>query len=159
MLTPPSPFYHFQPLCLTFACPPQASLSAGHGSRSTLDREFEKEFSRLDSDISFGSGVIARSPLSDLEHDLKFSSLVPSTRSPLNTAGHSASSSKTEKCSSSVSSTNGSWPHRESHHETTYRSTRMGDSGIPHSSYAHSSSSYDSERPYKNAVSNFSYNI
>ena len=93
-------------------CPPQASLSAGHGSRSTLDREFEKEFSRLDSDISFSSGVIARSPLSDLEHDLKFSSLVPSTRSPLNTAGHSASSSKTEKCSSSVSSTNGSWPHR-----------------------------------------------
>ena len=95
-------------------CPPQASLSAGHGSRSTLDREFEKEFSRLDSDISFSSGVIGRSTLSDLEHDLKFSSLVPTTRSPLNTAGHSASSSttKTEKYSSSVSSTNGSLPHR-----------------------------------------------
>ena len=50
-------------------------------------------------------------------------------------------------------------PDRESHHDSTYRSTRVGDSGIPHTSYGHSSSSYDSNRPYKNAVSNFSYNI
>ena len=50
-------------------------------------------------------------------------------------------------------------PHRESHHDSTYRSTRVGDSGIPHTSYGHSSSSYDSNRPYKNAVSNYSYNI
>ena len=49
--------------------------------------------------------------------------------------------------------------YRESHHDSTYRSTRVGDSGIPHTSYGHSSSSYDSDRPYKNAVSNFSYNI
>ena len=48
---------------------------------------------------------------------------------------------------------------RESHHDSTYRSTRVGDSGIPHTSYGHSSSSYDSDRPYKNTVSNFSYNI
>jgi len=143
-----------------------ASLSAGLGARSTLDREFdrtfEKDFSRLDSaDLSFSSGLGARSALSDLEHDLKFSSLSSRARSPLNTNGHSASSStyKAEKYSSSVSSANGGLPHRESHHDSTYRSTRVGDSGIPHTSYGHSSSSYDSDRPYKNAVSNFSYNI
>merc|ERR1712055_1058926 len=142
-----------------------ASLSAGLGARSTLDREFdrsfEKDFSRLDSDLSFSSGLGARSALSDLEHDLKFSSLSSRPRSPLNTTGHSASSStyKAEKYSSSLSSTNGGLPHRESHHDSTYRSTRVGDSGIPHTSYGHSSSSYDSDRPYKNAVSNYSYNI
>merc|ERR1712055_822014 len=52
-----------------------ASLSAGLGARSTLDREFdrsfEKDFSRLDSDLSFSSGLGARSALSDLEQDLK----------------------------------------------------------------------------------------
>merc|ERR1712213_271175 len=150
-----------------------ASLS-GLGARSTLDREFdrsferdfssrrefEKDFSRLDSGLNFSSGLGARSALSDLEHDLKFSSLASRARSPLSTS-HSGSSStyKAEKYSSSTSSTNGGLPHRESHHDSTYRSTRVGDSGIPHTSYGHSSSSYDSDRPYKNAVSNFSYNI
>ena len=178
-------------------CQSQASLS-GLGARSTLDREFdrsferdfssrrefekdfsrrefEKDFSRLDSDLNFSSGLGARSALSDLEHDLKFSSLASRARTPLSTS-HSGSSStyKAEKYSSSTSSTNGGLPHRflvlafphpyclssrESHHDSTYRSTRVGDSGIPHTSYGHSSSSYDSDRPYKNAVSNFSYNI
>merc|ERR1712158_50596 len=115
-----------------------ASLSAGLGARSTLDREFdrtfEKDFSRhLDSDLTFSSGLGGRSAFS--------------------------STYKAEKYSSSVSSANGGLPHRESHHDSTYRSTRVGDSGIPHTSYGHSSSSYDSNRPYKNAVSNFSYNI
>merc|ERR1712119_11382 len=111
--------------------------------------------------MGFSSGLGARSALSDLEHDLKFSSLSSRGRSPLTTSGHSGSSStyKAEKYSSSVSSSNGGLPHRESHHDSTYRSSRVGDSGIPHTSYGHSSSSYDSDRPYKNAVSNFSYNI
>merc|ERR1711902_266777 len=87
-----------------------ASLSAGLGARSTLDREFdrtfEKDFSRhLDSDLTFSSGLGARSALSDLEHDLKFSSLSSRGRSPLSTS-HSGSSStyKAEKYSSSTSS-------------------------------------------------------
>merc|ERR1712219_16691 len=137
-----------------------ASLSAGLGARSTLDREFDRTFDKdFSADLSFTSGLGTRSALSDLEHDLKFSSRA---RSPLiNTNAHSSSSStyKAEKYSSSVSSANGGLPHRESHHDSTYRSTRVGDSGIPHTSYGHSSSSYDSDRPYKNAVSNFSYNI
>merc|ERR1712117_335010 len=123
--------------------------------------------SALGSDTgSFSSGLSSRSALSDLDRDMARhvnSKLSTSTRSPINTttnSGSSSSSYKTEKySSSSVSSTNGGLPHRESHHDSTYRSTRVGDSGIPHTSYAHTSSSFDSDRPYKNAVSNFSYNI
>merc|ERR1711973_973795 len=119
--------------------------------------------SALGSDTgSFSSGLSSRSTLStDLDRDMARhvnSSLSTSTRSPLNTTTHSGSSSsyKTEKySSSSVSSTNGGLSHRESHHDSTYRSTRVGDSGIPHTSYAHTTSSFDSDRPYKNAVSNF----
>merc|ERR1712088_486248 len=73
--------------------------------------------------------------------------LSSTTRSPLAGSSGSSSTYKTEKYSSSVSSSNGGLPHRESHHDSTYRSTRMGDSGIPHTSYGHSSSSYDSDRP------------
>merc|ERR1711902_43694 len=118
--------------------------------------------SALGSDTgSFSSGLSSRSALSDLDRDMA-RHVNSSMRSPLNTTTHSGSSSsyKTEKySSSSVSSANGGLPHWESHHDSTYRSTRVGDSGIPHTSYAHTSSSFDSDRPYKNAVSNFSYNI
>merc|ERR1711872_341646 len=119
--------------------------------------------SALGSDTgSFSSGLSSRSALSDLDRDIT-RHVNSSMRSPINTTSNSGSSSssyKTEKySSSSVSSANGGLPHRESHHDSTYRSTRVGDSGIPHTSYAHTSSSFDSDRPYKNAVSNFSYNI
>merc|ERR1711874_956158 len=101
--------------------------------------------------------------MSDMERDMarhlsSSSPLASTTRAPLASTASSATY-KTEKYTSSVSSTNTGLPHRESHHDSTYRSTRVGDSGIPHTSYGHSSSSYDSDRPYKNAVSNFSYNI
>merc|ERR1739838_502515 len=43
--------------------------------------------------------------------------------------------------------------------DSTYRSTATGASGIPHTSYAHTSSGYSSENPYKNKVSSYSYNI
>merc|ERR1712156_25929 len=119
--------------------------------------------SALGSDTgSFSSGLSSRSALSDLDRDIT-RHVNSSMRSPINTttnSGSSSSSYKTEKySSSSVSSANGGLPHRESHHDSTYRSTRVGDSGIPHTSYAHTTSSFDSDRPYKNAVSNFSYNI
>merc|ERR1712047_58391 len=119
--------------------------------------------SALGSDTgSFSSGLSSRSALSDLDRDIT-RHVNSSMRSPINTttnSGSSSSSYKTEKySSSSVSSTNGGLPHRESHHDSTYRSTRVGNSGIPHTSYAHTSSSFDSDRPYKNAVANFSYNI
>merc|ERR1711973_434797 len=100
--------------------------------------------SALGSDTgSFSSGLSSRSTLSDLDRDLA-RHVNSSMRSPLNTTTHSGASSsyKTEKySSSSVSSANGGLPHRESHHDSTYRSTRVGDSGIPHTSYAHTTSS------------------
>merc|ERR1712012_851679 len=91
--------------------------------------------SALGSDTgSFSSGLSTRSTLSDLDRDMA-RHVSTSMRSPLNTTTHSGSSSssyKTEKySSSSVSSANGGLPHRESHHDSTYRSTRVGDSGIP----------------------------
>ena len=39
------------------------------------------------------------------------------------------------------------------------RSTATGTSGIPHSSYAHSSQNYNSDNPYGNRTSSYSYNI
>ena len=36
---------------------------------------------------------------------------------------------------------------------------RTGAAGIPHTSYSHNTSSFDSDRPYRNNVSSFSYNI
>merc|ERR1712211_113225 len=111
--------------------------------------------SALGADTNFSSGLGSSSMrstgLSDMERDmarhLSSSSSLSTTRSPLTgSTGHSGSSStyKTEKYSSSLSSVNGGLPHRESHHDLTYRSTRVGDSGIPHTSYGHSSPSYDS---------------
>merc|ERR1712025_1252705 len=110
------------------------------------------------------SSIRSTAGLSDMERDMdrhlsSSSTSLSTTRSPLAGSSGSSSTYKTEKYSSNVSSVNGGLPHRESHHDSTYRSTRVGDSGIPHTSYGHSSSSYDSDRPYKNAVSNFSYNI
>merc|ERR1712228_436656 len=43
--------------------------------------------------------------------------------------------------------------------DSTYKSTRTGASGIPHTSYSHTTSSFDSYRPHRNNVSSFSYNI
>ena len=36
---------------------------------------------------------------------------------------------------------------------------RMGPGNIPHPSYSHNTASFDSDRPYRNNVSSFSYNI
>jgi hypothetical protein len=43
--------------------------------------------------------------------------------------------------------------------DNTYKSVSTGASGIPHTSYSHTGSSYSTENPYKNRVSSFSYNI
>merc|ERR1712080_10959 len=111
--------------------------------------------SALGTDAGFSglgsSSIRSTAGLSDTERDmarhLSSTSSLSTSRSPLAGSSGSSSTYKTEKYSSNVSSVNGGLPHRESHHDSTYRSTRVGDSGIPHTSYAHSSSSYDSDRP------------
>merc|ERR1712018_287841 len=95
--------------------------------------------SALGTDAGFSSGLGSSSirstaGLSDMERDmarhLSSSTSLSTTRSPLAGSSGSSSTYKTEKYSSNVSSVNGGLPHRESHHDSTYRSTRVGDSGI-----------------------------
>merc|ERR1719489_138230 len=73
----------------------------------------------------------------------------------------STASKKVSSYSSSYSSTSGtgSRPVVEYSTDSSYKSSNTGASGIPHSSYAHTSSSYSSDNPYKNRVSSYSYNI
>jgi len=79
------------------------------------------------------------------------------------TTGSSSSSSKKVQSSSYssryASTSDGGRPKVESSSDYTMRSSATGASGIPHSSYAHQSSSYSSDNPYKNRVSSYSYNI
>merc|ERR1711962_1540819 len=126
------------------------------GLRSTLS-DIDREFSSFSSSTGLGLGT--RSALSDL--DREFSHLPSVGSSLLTTPTHSQSSSsyKAENYSSTTSQVNGGRPHTESHRDSTYKSTRIGDSGIPHTSYSHSSSNYNSDRPYANMVSSHSYNI
>merc|ERR1712168_1336350 len=73
----------------------------------------------------------------------------------------SSSSKKVSSYSSSYSSSSGtgSRPVVEYSTDSSYKSSTTGASGVPHSSYAHTSSSYSSDNPYKNRVSSYSYNI
>merc|ERR1711981_614166 len=43
--------------------------------------------------------------------------------------------------------------------DSMYKATTTGASGIPHTSYAHNTTGYSSENPYKNRSSSYSYNI
>ena len=85
---------------------------------------------------------------------------------PLATSGTSGTSGSSSKkvssysySSSSSSAANGGRPVVEYSTDSTFKSTNTGASGIPHTSYAHSSSNYSSDNPYKNRVNSYSYNI
>merc|ERR1711862_495873 len=95
--------------------------------------------------------------------DRELSSLTTSlSTDPLLRSGRSNESSyqtKSYSSSTTSSSADGGRPHYSSHSDSTYKSTRTGASGIPHTSYSHNTSSFDTDRPYKNNVSSFSYNI
>merc|ERR1711976_877373 len=81
-----------------------------------------------------------------------------STMSP-KMESNSSSSYESKSYSSSSSQVDGGVPRHTSHSDSVYKSTRTGPTNIPHTSYSHSSSSFDSDRPYRNNVSSFSYNI
>ena len=76
-----------------------------------------------------------------------------------NTNSGSRVDSKTTVSNYSSTSTDGGRPKVQYSTDNTFRSTQTGNSGIPHTSYAHNSSSYNSEDPYKNRTSNYSYNL
>merc|ERR1712107_949104 len=82
------------------------------------------------------------------EMDRDFGSL----SSPLNQSS-SSSSYQSKSYSATSSSNDGGRPHYSSQSDSVYKSTRTGAGNIPHTSYSHNTSSYDSDR---NNVSSFS---
>jgi len=130
-----------------------------------------------DSDLSFRSSALGASSLgstlgsSGLSSDMdrEFSSMKASMKAdsllanPLGlstkTGGSSAYQSSSYSSKEVRSSADGGIPHRSTHSDSTYKSTATGNSGIPHTSYSSSSNSFDSDRPYGNRNSHFSYNI
>merc|ERR1711936_609976 len=139
----PSAFGH-TPTYRSYASIPDASIG-------DLSRDLTRELGSLSN--TAGVSAFNRTPTSLLSTDLSLPSV----------GGGSSSSSaaKVQSYSSSYSSTSrdGGRPVTEYSTDSTYKSTTTGPSGIPHTSYGHSSSSYSSENPYKNRVSSYSYNI
>merc|ERR1711872_536622 len=139
----PSAFGH-TPTYRSYASIPDASIG-------DLSRDLTRELGSLSN--TAGVSAFNRTPTSLLSTDLTLPSV----------GGGSSSSSaaKVQSYSSSYSSTSrdGGRPVTEYSTDSTYKSTTTGPSGIPHTSYGHSSSNYSSENPYKNRVSSYSYNI
>merc|ERR1711894_171592 len=145
----PSAFGH-TPTYRSYASIPDASVS---DYPSALSRDLTRDLGSLSSTAGV-SAFSRRDP----------TSLLASTDFNMPTLGGkstSASSKKVESYSSSYgsSSRDGGRPKTEYSTDSTYKSTATGASGIPHTSYAHTSSGYSSENPYKNKVSSYSYNI
>jgi len=106
-----------------------------------MRREMDRDFGGV---LSTGTSLSHHSPLG----------------SSSRTGGTEASSSYQSKTYSSTSSSvGGGVPHLSSQSDSVYRSTRTGPGNIPHTSYSHTTASTDSDRPYRNNVSSFSYNI
>merc|ERR1712156_1118874 len=139
----PSAFGH-TPTYRSYASIPDASIG-------DLSRDLTRELGSLSN--TAGVSAFNRTPTSLLSTDLSLPSV----------GGGSTSSSaaKMQSYSSSYSSTSraGGRPVTEYSTDSTYKSTTTGPSGIPHTSYGHTSSGYSSENPYKNRVSSYSYNI
>merc|ERR1711963_468201 len=139
----PSAFGH-TPTYRSYASIPDASIG-------DLSRDLTRELGSLSNTAAVSA--FNRTPTSLLSTDLSLPSV----------GGGSTSSSaaKVQSYSSSYSSTcrDGGRPVTEYSTDSTYKSTTTGPSGIPHTSYGHSSSNYSSENPYKNRVSSYSYNI
>eukprot|EP00092_Neocalanus_flemingeri_P005525 GFUD01005955.1.p1 GENE.GFUD01005955.1~~GFUD01005955.1.p1 ORF type:complete len:163 (-),score=56.84 GFUD01005955.1:288-776(-) len=115
----------------------------GRTSSSLLGSNIDRELSSLSSSLS-------TDPL------LKYNSPLATTGS--SRAAESSYQAKSYSSSTSQSS-DGGRPHMSSQSDTTYKSVRTGPSSIPHTSYSHNTSSTDTDRPYKNNTSSFSYNI
>merc|ERR1712203_798907 len=115
-----------------------------------------------DMDLGLSGGLGGRTSSSVLgsSFDRELSSLSTGlSTDPMLRSGRSNESSYQSKSYSSTttqSSSDGGRPHYSSHSDSTHKSTRTGASGIPHTSYSHNTSSFDTDRPYKNNVSSFS---
>ena len=138
----PSAFGH-TPTYRSYASIPDAS-------GGDLTRDLTRELGSLSN--TTGVSAFNRTPTSLLSTDLSLPAVGGSS---------SSSSHKVASYSSSYSSASrdGGRPITEYSTDSTYKSTTTGPSGVPHTSYGHTSSGYSSENPYKNRVSSYSYNI
>jgi len=141
---------------------PSSSFTSGLGRDMARDLKFDidRDLKAFETPLSTSSGL-ARDIKFDIDRELKSFDTPLTTSSGLGGSSSSASKQVSSYSTSSYSSsaTDGKRPVVESSYDSTYRSSQTGPSGVPHSSYAHSSASYSSENPYKNRSSNFSYNI
>jgi len=130
-----------------------SALNRDLPSASTLSRDLDREFASVGSTLDrHGLGGLGSSLSTSLSHD-------PLSGRTSGTSSSVKSTSYSSKTSSSTADGRGGIPHRETNYDSTYKSVNTGDSGIPHTSYAHNSSSFSTDNPYKNNVSSFSYNI
>merc|ERR1711988_113267 len=129
-----------------------SALSSSSTSSSSL-REMDREMGAMKRGMDRDFGVmttgtsLGHAPLS------KYSSGLAGR------TGETSTSYQSKSYSSTSSSVGGGVPHHSSTSDSVSRSTRTGPGNIPHTSYSHTSSSFDSDRPYRNNVSSFSYNI
>jgi len=142
-----------------------SALSSTLGS-SVMDssssmRDMEREMGAMKREMDRDFGAMSHRTTSGLGSDplLKYSSSSPLGLSSSGSRSENSSTYQSKSYSSSSSQVDGGVPHHSSHSDSVYRSTRTGPSNIPHTSYSHSSSSFDSDRPYRNNASSFSYNI
>jgi hypothetical protein len=106
---------------------------------------------------SSGLGLGRSSALVDFDLNMPTSmGLGGNTSSSSNAASKNVQQSYSSYSSSAL---DGGRPKVEYSNDSTYRASNTGNSGVPHTSYAHSSQNYSSEDPYKNRSSNYSYNI
>merc|ERR1712176_223664 len=133
---------------------PSALGSSVLDSGSSLGRDMDREMAAMKREMDRDFGTTRSSGLgsSSMVDPLKYSSTSLGLSLPLSRREENSSSS-------SSSAVDGGRPHHSSHTDSVSRTTRTGAAGIPHTSYSHNTSSFDSDRPYRNNVSSFSYNI
>ena len=110
-----------------------SSLDTSYTSSSMRDMDREMNNMKREMDRDFGSLASRTST---------------SLSSPLNQSS-SSSSYQSKSYSATSSSNDGGRPHYSSQSDSVYKSTRTGAGNIPHTSYSHNTSSYDSDRPYR----------
>jgi len=121
---------------------------------SSLTRDMDREMGAMKREMDRDFGVVSSGSSLGQDPLTKYNSPLASSRT-----GESSATYQSKSYSATSSSVGGGVPHHSSTSDSVTRSTRTGPGNIPHTSYSHTSSSFDSDRPYRNNVSSFSYNI
>ena len=123
---------------------PSALSSSSVLDTSSSMRDMEREMGAMKREMDRDFGMMSSSARTGLSGASSLSS--PLTQS---SSSNSSSYQSSKSYSSTSSSNEGGRPHYSSQSDSVYKSTRTGPGNIPHTSYSHNSSSYDSDRPYR----------